>query len=62
VKGGAGGVKDVFGNPLAADHVWSFATVAPRPAVDAAPGGPILVIASPSNLYTRYLTEIVYAA
>jgi hypothetical protein len=28
VKGGAGGVKDVAGNPLASDKVWSF-TVAP---------------------------------
>ncbi len=26
VEGGAGGVTDVAGNPLAADHVWSFAT------------------------------------
>jgi len=26
IKGGAGGVKDLAGNPLAADRVWSFAT------------------------------------
>jgi len=28
VKGGAGGVKDVAGNPLAADVVWTFTTSA----------------------------------
>ena len=28
VKGGAGGVKDVAGNPLAADESWSFTTTA----------------------------------
>jgi hypothetical protein len=29
VKGGAGGVTDAAGNPLAADAVWSFTTTAP---------------------------------
>jgi fibronectin type 3 domain-containing protein len=28
IKGGVGGVKDVAGNPLAADEVWSFTTSA----------------------------------
>jgi len=31
VPGGAGGAKDVAGNPLAANDVWSFTTVAPTP-------------------------------
>jgi hypothetical protein len=29
VKGGANGVKDAAGNPLAADEVWTFTTAAP---------------------------------
>jgi acid phosphatase type 7 len=29
VKGGANGVKDAAGNPLSADQVWTFTTVAP---------------------------------
>ena len=28
LKGGAGGVSDVAGNPLAADYTWSFTTAA----------------------------------
>ena len=56
VKGGSGGVADMAGNPLGADFTWSFTTAA---AVDAGPGGPILVIASPSNPFSRYYTEIL---
>jgi hypothetical protein len=59
VKGGAGGVKDAYGNAMAADYSWTFGIVAQRPPVDQAPGGPILLIASPANLYTRYFTEIL---
>jgi hypothetical protein len=29
VRGGAGGVTDAAGNPMAADSIWSFTTVAP---------------------------------
>jgi Ca2+-binding RTX toxin-like protein len=29
IKGGTGGVKDVAGNPLAADEAWSFTTTLP---------------------------------
>ena len=40
------GVKDVAGNALAADYIWSFTTAAPPPPPpDEGPGGPILVIA-----------------
>ena len=47
VKGGAGGVKDIAGNALAADVTWSFTTAAPPPPPpDEGPGGPILVVAS----------------
>ena len=31
VKGGSAGVKDSAGNPMAADKVWSFTTLPPRP-------------------------------
>src|SRR5829696_4264656 len=34
VKGGSAGVKDSVGNPLAADKVWSFATLLPPPSTD----------------------------
>ena len=42
LKGGADGVKDAAGNPLAADHTWSFTTAAQSPAEG--PGGPILLM------------------
>ena len=35
VKGGASGVKDVAGNPLAADKVWSFTVDATAPSITA---------------------------
>ncbi|MGH2976033.1 MAG: DUF4082 domain-containing protein, partial [Solirubrobacterales bacterium] len=62
VKGGAGGVTDLAGNPLAADSTWSFTTagVSPPPP-DEGPGGPVLVIASPENPFSRYYAEILRA-
>ena len=39
LKGGAGGVTDAAGNPLAADKTWSF-TTEPKPPGEG-PGGPI---------------------
>lgn len=59
VKGGSAGVYDAAGNAMAADYEWSFSTVAERPPVDQAPGGPILIIANSTNLFTRYYTEIL---
>jgi hypothetical protein len=51
VKGGAGGVTDLAGNPLAADSSWSFSTESSPPQ--------ILVVTSTSNLFGGYLAEIL---
>ena len=59
VKGGSGGVKDVFNNGMAADYTWTFSTLAQRPSIDQGPGGPILVITSSSNLFSQYFAEIL---
>jgi len=54
-----GTVRDTFGNALGNDQSWSF-TTAPPPG-DSGPGGPILVIASSVNPFSRYLGEILLA-
>ena len=51
VKGGAGGVTDYVGNPLASDVSWSFTTEASPP--------PLLVVGSSANPFGMYLTEIL---
>jgi len=64
VKGGATDprIKDVAGNALAADYSWSFATgAAPPPPPDEGPGGPVLVISTAANPFTRYYAEILRA-
>jgi hypothetical protein len=61
VSGGVSGVKDLAGNVLASDFVWSFTTGAPTPPADEGPGGPILVISSSSNPFGRYYAEILRA-
>ena len=62
VKGGAGGVTDIAGNPLASDVVWTFTTQAPPPPPpDQGPGGPILVIGYSGNPFSRYYAEILRA-
>ena len=62
VKGGPGGIADVAGNQLAASSSWSFTTVAPPPPPpNEGPGGPILVIASSGNSFSRYYAEILRA-
>ena len=62
VKGGAGGIKDAAGNPLAADSTWSFTTgAAPPPPPGDGSGGPILVIANAANPFSRYYAEILRA-
>jgi hypothetical protein len=54
------GVQDVAGNALAAAYNWSFTTVSAGPIGDG-PGGPILVISSESNPFSRYYGEILLA-
>ncbi len=62
IKGGPGGVADLTGAPLAADSSWSFTTVAPPPSPpDEGPGGPILVISTAANPFSRYYAEILRA-
>ena len=54
------GVRDQAGNVMANPDSWSFTTTGtPPPPPDAGPGGPILVIASPSNPFTSYYAEIL---
>ncbi len=60
VIGGAGGVTDTAGNPLATNFVWSFTTGPPPPPPPTeGPGGPILVIGSTANPFSRYYAEIL---
>ncbi len=60
VRGGVGGVTDAAGNPLAADVTWTFTTAAPPPPPpDEGPGGPILVVSSTANPFSRYYVEIL---
>jgi len=62
IKGGASGVKDLAGNALAADVSWSFTTSAPPPPPpNDGPGGPILVVSSTGNPFSRYYAEILRA-
>ena len=59
VKGGSGGVKDFSGNTMTSDFVWSFTTASGPPMTG--PGGPILVISSLQNPFSRYYSEILNA-
>src|ERR1019366_1515053 len=60
IKGGLGGVTDVAGNPLASDKTWTFTTAAPPPPPpNEGLGGPILVVASTANPFSRYYAEIL---
>lgn len=59
VKSGSKGVKDFNGNLLASDFTWSFTTGTPPP--NSGPGGPILVISSALNPFSRYYGEILSA-
>lgn len=51
-------VTDLFGNAMGQDVTWTFTTAA-APA-NGGPGGPILVISSSQNPYTRFFSEILY--
>ncbi len=62
IKGGASGVKDGAGNTMPSDYNSSFTTVdPPLIAQTEGPGGPILVISSTSNPFSRYPVEILRA-
>ncbi len=64
VKGGIAytSVADISGNHLAADFSWSFSTQpTPPPPADQGNGGPVLVISSTSNPFSRYMVEILRA-
>jgi hypothetical protein len=56
------GMEDANGNALTAGQTWSFTTTAPPPPPPTeGPGGPILVISSTSNPFSRYTVEILRA-
>jgi hypothetical protein len=58
IKGGI--IKDVAGNALVGDYTWSFTTTAPPPPPPTeGPGGPILIVSSSTNPFSRYYTEIL---
>jgi hypothetical protein len=61
LKGGtvAPVIKDVANNALASNFTWSFTTGGTLP--EEGPGGPILVIGSDTNLFSRYYSEIIRA-
>jgi len=59
IRGGSTGVKDFNGNALVSDYSWSF-TTGTAPA-NVGPGGPILVISSVLNPFSRYYGEILSA-
>lgn len=62
IKGGSTGVKDVAGNALASDYTWTFTTVeAAPPQPNEGAGGPILVVSSSTNQFSRYPVEILRA-
>jgi hypothetical protein len=58
VKGGI--IKDLAGNALVSNYTWSFTTAAPPPPPPTeGPGGPILVVSSSTNPFSRYYAEIL---
>ncbi|MGZ3862135.1 MAG: DUF4082 domain-containing protein [Bacteroidia bacterium] len=66
VKGGTGynRIKDLVGNSMVKDCTWVFTTSAPTVPVippTEGPGGPILVISSAANPFSRYYAEILRA-
>lgn len=62
IKGLPDGVRDRAGNILAADHSWTFGTGGPPPVPPAeGPGGPILVVSTATNPFSRYPVELLRA-
>jgi hypothetical protein len=64
VSGGSSGIKDLAtpANAMVSNYTWSFTTV-PVPAIppDDGSGGPILIVSSNLNPFSRYLVEILRA-
>ena len=65
VSGGPSGIKDLAAptaNAMVSDYTWSF-TTAPVPAIppDDGSGGPLLIISSSLNPFSRYQVEILRA-
>ena len=55
-------IKDLSGNAMASNFTWSFTTSAPPPPPpNDGPGGPILVVSSTGNPFSRYYAEILRA-
>jgi hypothetical protein len=62
IKGGANGVRDLAGNALAANYTWTFTTRdPPPPPPDEGPGGPIMLVSSTANPFTKYYAEVLRA-
>ncbi|HEY6505430.1 MAG TPA: N,N-dimethylformamidase beta subunit family domain-containing protein [Chitinophagaceae bacterium] len=62
IKGGESGIMDMAGNPLANDITRTFSTMdASILSFNNGPGGPILVISSSTNPFSRYAAEILRA-
>ncbi len=60
LKGGTGGISDLASNNLAANYTWAFTTTAaPPPPPDEGPGGPILVVTTAGDPFSRYFAEIL---
>ena len=60
VKGGPDGVKDAANNGMETNFGWGFVTSASSP-FGSGPGGPILVVTSTANPFSRYCGEILRA-
>jgi len=62
LRGGVTGIKDLSGNALAGDVVWTFTTKGPSPpSPTTGPGGPIVVVTNASYPFTVYYAEILRA-
>jgi hypothetical protein len=64
VKGGSTDprIKDTLGTALPADYIWTFISAGPpAPPPDEGRGGPVLIISSAANPFSRYPVEILRA-
>jgi hypothetical protein len=61
IRGGNTGIKDLAGNALMNDYSWTFTAAVPLPDPQNGPGGPILVVSSSANPFSRFAAEILRA-